>query len=422
MKKISLFIFHNDLRLSDNKALSIACKSPYPVLLYYVFDPIFQLNSRQRSFVYQTLTNLNKEAKKYNSTLRIDTGNTFNCLQTLSKQYQIEAIFHNESYNPFYQNWASEINHFAYENKIQRESFKDAVIFEKDEILSNTSHPYKVFSAYKKKWKNKANFTAFPEYIVDLQRLIPCDNPFPIPAKLNIIPLNTQPPFYRLQHLEDYEMLRDFPALDATSRLSPFLRFGIVSPRFIIKHFKKNTSLLDELIWREFFYQIMYHYPESIDYNFKRNYDNISWINNEEEYLRWCNGTTGYPIVDAGMRELNQTGYMHNRTRMITASFLCKHLLIDWRIGEHYFATQLLDYDPALNTGNWQWVAGTGCDAMPYFRVFNPTQQQKKFDSKKEYIEKWIPEIYTSKYPKPMVDHAEARERAILAYKLGRQN
>ncbi len=224
---------------------------------------------------------------------------------------------------------------------------------------------------------------------------------------------------YNINDLDNYSNERDFPAVDSTSYLSPHLRFGTVSIRQLVNQLKNNQVFLSELIWREFFMQILYHFPDVVDHNFKRKYDGIEWRNNENEFKAWCEGKTGYPMVDAGMRQLNKTGYMHNRVRMITAGFLCKHLLIDWRWGEAYFAKKLLDFELSSNNGNWQWAAGTGCDAAPYFRIFNPNEQQKKFDKDFEYIKKWVPEFGTDKYLKPIIDHKEARERALREYKKG---
>ena len=226
---------------------------------------------------------------------------------------------------------------------------------------------------------------------------------------------------YDISQLDNYDEVRNFPALNQTSFLSPHLRFGTVSIRKVVKQTVSNQSFLSELIWREFFMQILYHFKEVVHSNFRRKYDHIEWRNNAAEFESWKNGATGFPMVDAGMRELNATGYMHNRVRMVVAGFLCKHLLIDWRWGEAYFAKKLLDYELSSNNGNWQWAAGTGCDAAPYFRVFNPTTQIKKFDPEMTYINKWIPELNALSYPSPIVDHKTARERAIAMYKRGIQ-
>jgi deoxyribodipyrimidine photo-lyase len=221
--------------------------------------------------------------------------------------------------------------------------------------------------------------------------------------------------------MDEYEAVRNFPAVDGTSRLGIHLRFGTVSIRELVKKAQKrdNNTFLKELVWREFFMQILWHYPHTTAASFKPQYERIAWRNNEAEFKKWCTGNTGYPLVDAGMRELNQTGFMHNRVRMLVGSFLCKHLLIDWRWGEAYFAEKLLDYEQSSNVGNWQWVAGCGVDAAPYFRVFNPTEQVKKFDKEHAYIKKWVPEYQSMNYPTPMVDHKMARARCLETYKAG---
>jgi len=225
---------------------------------------------------------------------------------------------------------------------------------------------------------------------------------------------------YNLSQIYKYPEERDFPAVDSTSYLSPHLRFGTVSVRTVISKLTKNDKVfMSELIWREFFMQILFHFPKVVSGNFRSKYDGIEWLNNTEDFKHWCNGTTGYPMVDAGMRQLNKTGYMHNRVRMVTAGFLCKHLLIDWRLGEAYFAKKLLDYELSANNGNWQWAAGTGCDAAPYFRIFNPLEQFKKFDKNQEYVKKWVPEFGTDSYPEPIIEHKFARKRALEAYKKG---
>jgi deoxyribodipyrimidine photo-lyase len=247
-----------------------------------------------------------------------------------------------------------------------------------------------------------------------------CSYPFPTLKDIGFTESSMKVRSFDLSVIPDYHKYRDFPAADKTSYLSPHLRFGTISIRNLVKTgLEQNISFLNELIWREFFMQILFNFPDVVTDNFKSQYDDIEWRNNEKEFQKWCDGETGYPIVDAGMRQLRSTGYMHNRVRMITASFLCKHLLIDWRLGETYFARKLLDYELSSNNGNWQWAAGTGCDAAPYFRIFNPSSQQKKFDPKKEYINKWIEDGDGHKYPEEIVDHDFARNRALTEYKKG---
>ena len=220
--------------------------------------------------------------------------------------------------------------------------------------------------------------------------------------------------------IKNYHNTRNLPAENGISRLGVHLRFGTISIRRLAEQaLALNKTYLNELVWREFFMMILWHFPKVVDYSFKPAYDFIEWRNDEKEFEAWCNGKTGYPMVDAGMRELNQTGYMHNRVRMITASFLTKHLLVDWRWGERYFAEKLLDYELSSNNGGWQWAAGSGCDAAPYFRVFNPELQTKKFDPELKYIRKWVPEFEGFNYPEPIVEHKFARQRALDTYKQG---
>ena len=298
-------------------------------------------------------------------------------------------------------------------------SFKDQVIFEEKEILKNDGLPYTVFTPYKNKWlslfkgvtvKPSISFTHFHHFNAS----------FPSMEALGFVPSSIQVKGFDLSVAHEYASNRDFPAKDATSYLSAHLRFGTVSIRQVIAQLKPaNDVFLSELIWREFFMQILFNFPAVVHRNFRAKYDGIQWVNNKLDFEKWCNGQTGYPMVDAGMRQLNETGFMHNRVRMITAGFLCKHLLIDWRWGEAYFARKLLDYELSSNNGNWQWAAGTGCDAAPYFRIFNPIEQLRKFDQSQDYIKKWIPEFGTNRYPLPMVEHTFARRRALEVYKAG---
>jgi deoxyribodipyrimidine photo-lyase len=296
------------------------------------------------------------------------------------------------------------------------------VIFEEGEILKSDGTPYTVFTPYKKKWLQKLN-SDIPEasntWSYNEMNFLKCDYILPSLQDLGFIESNIKVRSYDLSVINNYHKDRDFPARDKTSYLSPHLRFGTVSIRKIVIEAMENPVFLSELIWREFFMQILFHFPRTVTENFRTKYDDIQWVNNPDDFQKWTNGETGYPIVDAGMRQLNKTGFMHNRVRMITAGFLCKHLLIDWRWGEAYFAQKLLDYELSSNVGNWQWAAGTGCDAAPYFRVFNPESQQKKFDPEKEYIRKWIDDFNTKTYPEKIVEHDFARQRAIFTYKSG---
>jgi deoxyribodipyrimidine photo-lyase len=295
------------------------------------------------------------------------------------------------------------------------------VIFEEGEVLKPDNKPYTIFTPYKNRWLKKLR-----EHISHISpwesekhdNYFKCSYALPSLQETGFRKSSIRVKLYDLSVIPDYHKYRNLPAIDKTSYLSPHLRFGTISIRYLVDlALKQNMSFLNELIWREFFMQILFHFPGVVTDNFKPVYDDIQWRNDEIEFRKWCSGETGYPIVDAGMRQLNKTGYMHNRVRMITAGFLCKHLLIDWRWGEAYFAQKLLDYELSSNNGNWQWASGTGCDAAPYFRVFNPETQQKKFDPKEEYIKRWVNNFGKTDYPEKIVDHDYARQRALTVYK-----
>lgn len=340
--------------------------------------------------------------------------------QQLSEEYDIQSVFCNRDYEPKAIRRDTEIYTFFKNQNIPFKAFKDQVIFDKNDVVKNDGKPYTVYTPYSKKWKelltekdyqvHEADYTGFlKQNFTEIHSLKEIGF-----QKTDMV---FEKPILDLLIITEYDKYRDFPALQRTTQLGIALRFGTISIRkcieFALQH---NQTWLSELIWREFFMQILYHFPKVVNQSFKAKYDNIQWRNNEQEFECWCAGKTGYPIVDAGMRQLNETGYMHNRVRMIVASFLCKHLLIDWRWGETYFAQKLNDYDLSANNGNWQWAAGSGCDAAPYFRVFNPTTQTEKFDKNMEYIKKWLPEFGTNDYPKPIVEHAFARERVLKVY------
>ena len=345
---------------------------------------------------------------------------------SLLRDFDIAAVYFNRDYEPYAIERDSEINALLSGNGIMVHSFKDQVVFEADEIIKSDGNPYTVFTPYKNKWLERfAIRTTFKEGLSGIKSRNFVHSVFQLPSlemlgfKKSLIIVRP----YDLSVIASYDKYRDLPSADLTSYLSPHLRFGTVSIRKVMEITEKqNPVFMGELIWREFFMQILYHFPKVVTGNFRSKYDEIQWRNDELEFERWCNGETGYQIVDAGMHQLNRTGYMHNRVRMITASFLCKHLLIDWRWGEGYFAQKLLDYELSSNNGNWQWTAGTGCDAAPYFRIFNPDIQQKKFDPKKEYIMRWVENADKPTYRKKMVEHDFARIRALSFYKSGIRN
>ncbi|GFD81437.1 deoxyribodipyrimidine photo-lyase [Tenacibaculum sp. KUL118] len=421
--KVSIFWFRRDLRLEDNKGLYEALQSGNKVVPLFIFDEdileSLPKNDARVTFIYETLQNLDEELKKHQSSLVVKKGKPLAIWKKLTEEFIIEAVYTNKDYEPYATKRDKEVEDFLVSKGIIFNAFKDQVIFEENEVLKNDGTPYTVFTPYKNKWlQNFSEKKDTQDFTIDFANFYQFLSEFPSLAFIGFEESTIKVKPYNLSSLDSYDEVRDFPSKDKTSYLSPYLRFGLVSTRKMIRFaLKTNQTFLSELIWREFFMQILYHFPKVVTQNFKQKYDAVPWRNNEEEFKKWCEGKTGYPMVDAGMRELNETGYMHNRVRMITAGFLCKHLLIDWRWGEAYFAEKLLDYDLSANNGNWQWAAGTGCDAAPYFRVFNPESQLKKFDKDLQYIRKWVKDFDELTYPQPMVEHKFARERAINTYK-----
>jgi deoxyribodipyrimidine photo-lyase len=426
--KTTFFWFRRDLRLEDNVALHNALKTSNKVQTIFIFDDEI-LNKLPKddarvSFIYKTLSHIDDILKSHGASLIVKKGKPLSIWEALIVENDIEAVFVNKDYEPYAIKRDLEVQTLLNDKGLSMYSFKDQVIFEENEVVKNDGLPYTVYTPYKNKWLQKfesKNDTG--NYAITFENF--SKNQFTMPSLNSIGFVNSliliRP--YDLSNLENYDEIRDFPDQDKTSYLSPYLRFGLVSVRKMVLYaLKTNATFLSELIWREFFMQVLFHFPRVVDSNFKKKYDLIPWRNNENEFEKWCNGETGYPLVDAGMRQLNATGYMHNRVRMITAGFLCKHLLIDWRWGEAYFASKLLDYELSANNGNWQWAAGTGCDAAPYFRVFNPETQLKKFDSNLYYVNKWIKDFNELTYPQPIVVHKEARELAISTYKMALSN
>lgn len=423
---VSIFWFRRDLRLEDNIGLFHALKSNFPVIPLFIFDEAI-LDSLPKedarvAFIHESLSKINSQLNEIGSSILIKKGKTVVVWKELISEFDIKEVFFNKDYEPFAINRDEAICQLLETNKSISYSFKDQVIFEEKEITKADGFPYTVYTPYKNKWLEKfQTMTPLREYNTFelFSNFYKSNFSFPSLEQIGFEKSTIRVKPFSLDNLKNYQETRDFPAVDSTSYLSPHLRFGTVSIRKMVNFAAKtNQVFLSELIWREFFMQILYHFPKVVTQNFKSDYDGIQWRNNEEDFKRWCAGNTGYPMVDAGMRQLNETGYMHNRVRMVVASFLCKHLLIQWQWGEAYFAEKLLDYDLSANVGNWQWAAGTGCDAAPYFRVFNPEIQLKKFDEKGIYIRKWIPEFDLG-YGEPMVDHAMARDRAIATYKAG---
>ncbi|WP_417429092.1 cryptochrome/photolyase family protein [Halpernia sp.] len=427
-QKINIFWFRRDLRLDDNHALFEALKSNLKVLPIFIFDDeiLSKLPSKKDArveFIFQELENINEILNKTGKGIQFFHGKVSDIFKKLCSEFDIENIFTNEDYEPQAIERDSDVEKFLKSNNIGFKVFKDQVIFHKNEILKADKTPYTIFTPYSKVWLENFQKNSIENYPSEnlLEHLFTF-----IPKNFSLKDIgfektNIQFPSNIIKEnlIKNYDENRNNPFADRTSRLSIHLRFGTKSIRKVVNEIKNlNEVFLKELIWREFFMQILYHFPKVVHQNFKPKYDGIKWLNGSENLKKWCEGKTGFPIVDAGMRQLNETGFMHNRVRMITASFLVKNLLIDWRIGEAYFAEKLLDYELSSNNGNWQWAAGTGCDSAPYFRIFNPTSQQEKFDKDFKYIKKWIPEFGTNDYPKPMIDHKFARERTLKAYKL----
>lgn len=416
-EKICIFWFRRDLRWEDNRGLYHALKSGLKVLPIFIFDPkiLSQLEDkkdRRVDFIFQALEAMNTQASS--PRIKYFYGAPLDIYQKLIKEYDIQAVFTNEDYEPYAISRDQTIETFLGQHNIPFHKYKDQVIFAKDEILKKDGTPYTVYTPYAKVWLSM--LAQQPIKIYQSERYL--ENFYGFENQnfsLDFLGfLNTDidytPPKIDVNILKDYDKNRDYPALDATSKLGVHLRFGTISPRKLVLAAQKyNIVYLKELIWREFFMQILWHFPYVVQYAFRDKYQDFQWRNNEEEFKRWCEGQTGFPLVDAGMRELNATGFMHNRVRMLVASFLVKDLQVDWRWGEVYFAQKLIDFDLAQNNGNWQWVAGTGVDAAPYFRVFNPNMQLEKFDKHKLYIAKWVPEYGTPAYPQPMLDHTTAR-------------
>jgi len=428
-KKINIFWFRRDLRLDDNRGFYEALKSKNPVLPIFIFDSeileSLPKNDPRVTFIFNTLQDMRNQLQdKYDSSIAMYHGKPEDIYKQLVKDYTVETVFTNHDYEPYATKRDQEIKALLDKSGIKFKTYKDQVIFEKNEVVKKDGDPYRVYTPYMRTWKEKFKAIDLEIFYTNsyldnlikhsrLPNLSLSDIGFEKSLQ-EIAPYEVTPTL-----IQTYQDTRNFPAKDGTSRLGPHLRFGTVSIRKVVKKAIAETNEIfwQELIWREFFMQILWHFPHTKDNSFKSKYDRIEWRNNEDEFKKWCEGKTGYPLVDAGMRQLNETGFMHNRVRMLVGSFLCKHLLIDWRWGEAYFAQKLHDYEMSSNVGNWQWVAGSGVDASPYFRIFNPTTQIDKFDKDRKYIKEYVPEFDTDDYVEKMVDHKDARERCLKTYK-----
>jgi deoxyribodipyrimidine photo-lyase len=425
--KMNIFWFRRDLRLEDNVGFFHALNSTEEVLPIFIFDEIIlsQLpkDDARVTFIHEQLQKIQLALQQQGKSLAVFHGNPMDVFSRLLSEHKISSVFTNHDYEPYARKRDKELNQLFVTNGISFLTSKDQVIFEKSEVVKDDGSPYVVYTPYSKKWKENFKKIQLVHYPSEekLNKIAQHSYPFLSLTDIGFEKSTIQVTPYDISTtlIQNYEATRNFPALNKTSYLGIYLRFGAVSIRKMVAKAvaEKNETFWNELIWREFFMQILWHFPHTKNASFRPKYDAIQWNNNEELFEKWCKGKTGYPFVDAGMRELNATGHMHNRVRMIVASFLCKHLLIDWRWGESYFAQKLLDYELASNVGNWQWAAGSGVDAAPYFRIFNPSEQIKKFDKDLRYIKKWIPELETASYPQPIVYHKEARERCLKTYK-----
>ncbi|MDP2236483.1 MAG: deoxyribodipyrimidine photo-lyase [Bacteroidales bacterium] len=425
---INIFWFRRDLRLNDNHGLFKALNAGRKVLPLFIFDTeilqkLESTDDARVQFIHNQIEKIDQQLKSVGSSMHVVNGNVTEVFNDLCSKYEIEQVFCNSDYEPYGIARDFEVNKLLGSKNINFQSFKDHVIFEKDEVLKPDGKPYTVFTPYSRKWKDHFNdemVKPFPSETY-LENFIQKTRSLPSLTAIGFqsTPIKVPEIMTAQERLQSYADTRNLPAIDGTSHVGPHLRFGTISIRNLVKQaLSASETYLNELIWREFFMQILFHFPYSANENFNSKYKHLEWRNNEKEFKLWCEGRTGFPMVDAGMRELNETGHMHNRVRMVVASFLTKHLLIDWRWGEAYFASKLLDFELASNVGNWQWAAGTGCDAAPYFRVFNPSEQLKKFDSELKYVSKWVPEINDLNYCNYLiVDHAFARNRALETYK-----
>lgn len=433
--KNNIFWFRRDLRLHDNAGLYHALRSNNPVIPIFIFDTVIleKLPSQDArvQFIHDTLKDMDVELQKMGTALQVYYGKPLDVWKELRRKYDLQSVYTNHDFEPYAIQRDRSIQSFLNEENISFNTYKDHVIFEKNEITKADGLPYSVFTPYKKKWLAKVDegrnskghsyyFKAYPteKYFENFEKNI--SSQMVSLESMGFVNSDLEIPSTEVAQgiIRKYAEQRNFPSINGTSRLGIHFRFGTVSIREKARKAQHLSDVyLSELIWRDFYASILYHNPQVVTEAYRPKYDRIEWLNDKENFEAWKNGMTGYPLVDAGMRELNQTGHMHNRVRMLVASFLTKHLLIDWRWGEAYFAEKLLDFDLASNNGGWQWASGSGTDAAPYFRIFSPMAQLDKFDKQRKYVKKYIPELGSEKYPQPIVDHKMARERCLAAYK-----
>jgi deoxyribodipyrimidine photo-lyase len=424
--RVNIFWFRRDLRLEDNAGLFHALKSGIPVIPLFIFDrdildELDDRKDRRVEFIYQQILRLRATLASMGIAMEIKHGFPQAIFKEFQEKYIIETVFTNSDYEPYATHRDEKVKNILSASGTGFRCFKDQVIFEKKEVVKENGEPYTVFTPYSKRWKALLNEFVVSSYPIGKyegnfyhQELLPIPSLGEMGFEEGGIPFPANN--FDTNLFADYKEKRDFPSIQGTSRLGVHLRFGTISIRQLVRAAKNHETFLNELIWREFYQAILWHFPQVVIQAFKPVYNNIPWRNHPAEFEAWCKGETGYPIVDAGMRELNATGFMHNRVRMITASFLTKHLLVDWRWGEAWFAKKLLDYELASNNGGWQWAAGSGCDAAPYFRIFNPYIQAKKFDPLNKYIRQWVPDFDKDSYPVPIVAHETARARCLQVY------
>ena len=423
----AIFWFRRDLRLHDNHGLHAALTSGSPVLPIFIFDTnilddLKDKRDRRVAFIHHALTELNAGLQEYGASLKVVIGDPLEVWPSLLKEFPVSRVYYNGDYEPYARERDGKVREMLKEKNIDFISHKDHVLFEKSEVVKNDDSPYTVFTPYSRKWKERFKAEGVPSYPSQehLDKFVQQKFEMPTLEDIGFEDIDESFPEKKVatELVANYDKTRNFPAINGTSKLGVHFRFGTISSRQAISRAKTlNETFLNELIWREFYQMILWHFPYVVGKPFRSKYDGIPWRNNESDFQKWCEGKTGYPLVDAGMRELNTTGYMHNRVRMVVASFLTKHLLIDWRWGEAYFAEKLLDFELASNNGGWQWAAGCGTDAAPYFRVFNPSEQLKKFDKELKYVREWVPEFGSEDYPEPIVEHKFARQRALDTYK-----
>ena len=420
-----IFWFRRDLRLHDNHGFYKALTSGHKVLPLFIFDTdildTLPKEDKRLVFIHRQLSLIQKAMQSFGG-LSFFHGKPVEIMESLINKYKVNAVYTNHDYEPYAIRRDLQVSKLLSEKGIDFHTFKDQVLFEKSEVVKSDGSPYVVFTPYSRVWLKKMSEQGIPEFpsekhLSNLKESISTA----IPSLTDLGFKNQDLTFPSVEidasQLKAYAETRNYPGVDNTTRLGMHLRFGSISVRDCIRAGVKVSSVwLSELIWREFFMQILWHFPHVEKSAFRPAYDRIEWLNNPDDFDKWCKGKTGFPMVDAGMRELNETGFMHNRVRMVVAGFLTKHLLIDWKWGEAWFAEKLLDFELSSNNGNWQWAAGSGCDAAPYFRIFNPSEQLKKFDRELSYVRRWLPEYDSPAYPKPMIDHAFARQRCLSVY------